>query len=547
MAGQQLNAVLHHIRQRAPAQAPCDRELLDRFLAGHDEAAFRTLVERHGAMVLGICRRVLRNAHDAEDATQATFLVLARKAASVRNRESVASFLHGVAFHVATNLKRDLARQSAREAFSVREATQADTANDASWREVQAVLDEELARLPEHYRCPLILCYLEGKTRDEAAGQLGWGLATLRGRLERGRERLRARLTRRGLTLSAALLATALTESSTPAALPPTLLRLTVKAGLLQAGGEGASARVSALAEGAIRALFAARMKAALVVLGLVLAASIGLGLGAWDRPRADQTHASNNNLHNPARPGGADEPNVAAGGLFPLLDHGHEPVEGARDTQEQLDDAVLPPPPERARTQDERVPLRFLDLQPYANQKLKESFGGRSKNHLAGLPPGEQVLVGTRFNIGEGLIQLRGRGTHNIEKVEGIKVGARFSRLSILHATQWGAPSCPNPEKKEAIVGHYMVHYADRHHETIPIVYGKDVRDWWYKDCMGPSRATVAWKGTNEDARASGATLRLYLTCWKNPEPAREVACIDFISTCPDVGPFCVAMTIEE
>src|SRR5262249_42690745 len=199
MAGRTPNAILQHIHKLVAAQttqALSDRNLLDRFLARRDEAAFAALVERHGAMVLGVCRRVLRNAHDAEDASQAAFLVLARKAATIRKQESLASWLHGVAYHIAANLKREAARRRAREA-SRQGALQADATVEICWREMQGLLDEELARLPERYRSPLILCYLEGKTRDEAAQQLGWSLATLRGRLERARERLRAGLSRR--------------------------------------------------------------------------------------------------------------------------------------------------------------------------------------------------------------------------------------------------------------------------------------------------------------------------------------------------------------
>ena len=534
MAGRTLETVLQPIRKLAAAQAAQalpDRALLDRFSAEHDEAAFAALLERHGAMVLGICRRVLRNGHDAEDASQATFLVLARKAATIQKKESVASWLHGVAFHVATNLKRDLARRSARET-PLLESAGADGASEASWREVQAMLDEELARLPEHYRCPLILCYLEGKTRDEAAAVLGWGLATLRGRLERGRERLRARLNRRGLTLSAALFAHALTESSASAALPAALVALTVKAALLRGanvgGAGGVSARVAALTEGALTTLSSGKAKGALAILGVVLAAGIGLGLLTLDKPGSEQTEATTRPLADLPR-GRSDEPKRLAAPL-PARIQGSEAKRAGRPDEQE----------EAGPREPQRVPQRFLDLQPHANQKLKEGFG-RPGNDLAGLPPGEQTLAGVKFNIGEGLILLTGRGKPGATKVEGIKVGTRFSRLAILHATQFQT-------EKGVRVGYYTVHYEDLTQETIPIVYGKDVSDWWYKACQGPSRAEVAWKGTNEDAtRTSGATLRLYLARWHNPQPARKVVSIDFASTNANVAPFCVAMTTEE
>src|SRR5262249_12430050 len=149
-----------------------------------------------------------RDTHDAEDAFQATFLVLARKASSIRKQASVSSWLYGVAYRVAMKAKVQLARMRRQDRQAVAR-TATDPAEDLTWREVQQVLDEELQRLPEKFQAPLLLCYLEGKTRDEAAQQLGWTEGMVKGRLERARELLRSRLARRGVTLSAGLLATA--------------------------------------------------------------------------------------------------------------------------------------------------------------------------------------------------------------------------------------------------------------------------------------------------------------------------------------------------
>jgi hypothetical protein len=187
------------------------------------------------------------------------------------------------------------------------------------------------------------------------------------------------------------------------------------------------------------------------------------------------------------------------------------------------------------------------LDLQPYANQKLKEGAShasGQQGNNLAALPTGEQTLAGVQWKIGPGLIQLSGRSaTDKPAKIEGIKVGMNLSKLHILHATQWTAGD-------DALVGTYTVHYEDKSQEKIPIVYGKDTSDWWYRDeSKIPSRAEVAWKGENEvAAKANGSRIRLYLATWKNPQPARKVASIDFASTNGgDAAPFCVALTAEE
>jgi RNA polymerase sigma factor (sigma-70 family) len=234
MAKQPLNGVLQHLRKVAAVHASrelSDGELLERFVGARDEAAVTVLIERHGPMVHGVCRRALPNFHDAEDACQATFLVLARRAASIRKKTSLSTWLHGVAYRVVANMKRDHARRKAREC-GVDAPAPKDPAAEVSWREVQAILDEELQGLPERYRAPLILCYLECLTRDEAAQRLGLSSTTLHGRLERARDLLRKCLTRRGLTLAAVMSAAALGEGVAQAALAS---RLVVCAGLFVA------------------------------------------------------------------------------------------------------------------------------------------------------------------------------------------------------------------------------------------------------------------------------------------------------------------------
>src|SRR5262249_46510385 len=154
-----------------------------------------------------VCRRVLASAGDADDAFQATFLVLVRKARSIAKRDSVASWLHGVAHRVALDARAAAARRRAHERRGAAMPTE-EMPPDGTRAEVRQVLDEELGRLPEKYRAPLVLCYLEGKTNDEAAGQLGCTRGTVAGRLSRARDLLRGRLARRGVTLTAAAVAT---------------------------------------------------------------------------------------------------------------------------------------------------------------------------------------------------------------------------------------------------------------------------------------------------------------------------------------------------
>jgi RNA polymerase sigma factor (sigma-70 family) len=275
MARAPSGILLRHLRQLAGVDGlagESDAQLVERFATHHDEAAFTILVKRHGPMVLGVCRRVLRDWQAADDVFQATFLVLARKASSIRKRESVGSWLHGVAQRLAVRAKETAARRQEREKRAAARSV-ASAAADAMWREVGAVLDEELNRLPERYRGPLLLCYLEGRTRDEAAQQLGLSLRTLKRCLERGRELLHIRLSRRGVTLSAGLCATALSQDIAAAAVPALLVDAVVKG----ARGGPLPGAATALAEGFLKSLGLARWKVAAV---LFLTVSLLAGLG---------------------------------------------------------------------------------------------------------------------------------------------------------------------------------------------------------------------------------------------------------------------------
>jgi RNA polymerase sigma factor (sigma-70 family) len=282
MVSQPMPAVLRHLHRLvtpAAAEHPPDRHLLDRFLACRDEAAFAALVRRHGAMVLGVARRLLHDAHAADDVFQATFLLLARKAGSVRNPQALGSWLYGVAYRVAVRA-RDAAASRRRREQREPALPPADPATEVTWRELGAVLDEELQRLPQRYRAPLVLCFLETRTQDEAAELLGCSKSTLRRRLEHGRELLRRRLLRRGVALSVGLLATILSQRPA-SAVPTALVEATVRAGLLSlarsAHAAAVSAKVAALVDGVSRATALSRLT---TVAAVVLAVAL-LGAGA--------------------------------------------------------------------------------------------------------------------------------------------------------------------------------------------------------------------------------------------------------------------------
>ncbi|MDY3554341.1 sigma-70 family RNA polymerase sigma factor [Gemmata sp. JC717] len=245
-----LSSLLGHVRglDSARGASATDAELLSGFAAHCDEAAFTTLVQRHGPMVLRVCRRVLRHEQDAEDAFQATFLTLARRAAAVRKGEALASWLHGVACRTAASARRAAARRRAHEERA-RPAPVTAPGDEFAWREVQSALDEEVQRLPEKYRAVFVPCCLEGESRAEVARQLGEKEGTVSSRLAEARNLLRRRLARRGITLSALLTAVAVTQGTGRGGVPAALARSTVRAaGMLARGaGAGVSHRVLTL------------------------------------------------------------------------------------------------------------------------------------------------------------------------------------------------------------------------------------------------------------------------------------------------------------
>jgi RNA polymerase sigma factor (sigma-70 family) len=295
--------LLRYLRRLAPPPDPAtDGALLERFVRCRDEGAFAELLARHGPMVLGVCRRTLGDAHAAEDAAQAAFLVLARRAAAVRPPERLAAWLYGVARHLALKCRRADARRRRREAQAVRRPSP-DPLAEVSARELLLLLDAEVARLPEAYRLPVLLCGLEGLSQDEAARRLGWTPGSVKGRLERGRARLHVRLARRGIALSVALAAAAVSQAGAGGG-AGAWVAPTVKAAALVAAGRAAagvvSAKVMALSEGMVRAMLRAKVifPAALLLLGLVGA---GAGLFALrapaqglkrEQPAADATPA---------------------------------------------------------------------------------------------------------------------------------------------------------------------------------------------------------------------------------------------------------------
>jgi RNA polymerase sigma factor (sigma-70 family) len=280
MSAVPLSQVVRRLRGRLAAReavALTDADLWERYVRERDEAAFEALVRTHGPMVLGLCRRILRNEQDAEDAFQATFLVLVRKAASLRSPRTLANWLHGVARRTALEARNAAAKRRAKEAAVLPRTMTADD----PWDDLRPALDQELVRLPEKYRIAVVLCDLEGKTRIEVARQLGWAEGTVASRLARGRGILAKRLARRGF--AGALVAAALVGGAAPACVPSALVVSTVAVASASAARAAAasgvlSGTVAALTEGVLKSMLLTKLKSALAVFLIIGVATLSAG-----------------------------------------------------------------------------------------------------------------------------------------------------------------------------------------------------------------------------------------------------------------------------
>ncbi len=266
-----LHGVLDYLRKlTAPARPHdlSDTELLERFRLRREEAAFTLLVQRHGPMVLNVCRRILGDVHQAEDAFQATFLILVRKAGTIRRQQSLGGWLHRVASHLALRTRAQTVRRQSCERQFLALATQDDGCDTLATAELRTALDQEIARLPDKYRMPLVLCYLSDKTHEQAAVELGWPKSSVTARLARARELLQRRLQHRGFTVPAGLLAALLTEQSANAALPSLLTLSTVRLAMQALTGETLEATsAAALASSFIKGTSALKLGAMLTLL----------------------------------------------------------------------------------------------------------------------------------------------------------------------------------------------------------------------------------------------------------------------------------------
>lgn len=279
-----LNNVLRQIRRlvaRPNRVEQSDEELLERFVVSREEEAFASLVRRHGPMVLGVCLRLLRNRHDAEDAFQATFLTLVRKGSTIRQRGALASWLYRVAFRISLRLKARAEKRSTSESLGDA-AVELDPATEASWHELRPLLDAELQELPAKYRAPMILCYLEGRTYEQVAIELGCPKGTVAIRLLRAREMLKRRLIRRGLVAAAGIVTTHSLLPGASAAVPAGLATTTTSIAVNLAGGAtlaaAAPAGVAALVQEVGRTWIQQKLNAVYTTAACICLSSLGVG-----------------------------------------------------------------------------------------------------------------------------------------------------------------------------------------------------------------------------------------------------------------------------
>ena len=420
--------------------------------------------------------------------------------------------------------------------------------DDLTWREVRAALHEELTRLPERYRVALVLCYLESKTQDQAAAQLGLAKSTLKVRLERGKALLRARLVRQGLCPTILLVAANSLAPVASACLRPSFISATVKAACLSGAAQAPpgviSAKVAALAEGVMRAMFVTKIRLAVGLLTLVTTIGIcGLAFlpgGTVAKAQAPplsaraETAVDNRDIERLIKQLGSDEFEEREAASKALKKVGKPALKALHEAATENADAEI-----RSRADALILAIRdslihSIDLGPHINQKLNERFHNyRDGNDLATLPNGRQNFAGIAFTVGGGVVQL---GGEKPAKVAGIKVGAKAVKLHFLHACGFSGSVPLNTR-----IGKYVVHYDDKSTEEIEIVYGKDVVDWWVQPGVSdPTRSKVAWEGQN-----AFSAIKLFLTTWENPKPEKRIVTLDYVA----IGgtPFCVAISAEN
>jgi RNA polymerase sigma factor (sigma-70 family) len=417
-----------------------DEQLLARFVDSErdtGELAFAELVARHGPMVLRVCRMILRDAHDAEDAFQATFLVLARRSRSIRERGSAASWLHGVARRVALSARSAAARRRAHERRAAEMPMP--SSDDAGWNDLGDVLHQEIERLPEKYRKAIVLCELEGLTEGQAAQRLEWPIGTVRTRLRRGRERLRSGLLRRGVAPTAVLLGAVGSSDAASRSVPDLLARSTIEAVVQPAATKSVPAAVSALTAAVCRAMFLTKLTIPLVALLAVGTASLMAVqtltfTRAKLKPIGSATGTTSARVPaEPAVPIASSPPNLQVSPpTVEILAKLQEPLDMVFPRETPLDDVlkyITRATKYGDRPSDPGIPI-YVD--PFGLQEAKKSLKSTVTINVTGVPlkvtlPRVLAQLGLAYLVGDGVLLIS--SSSRIDAEQARKVALTWDR----------------------------------------------------------------------------------------------------------------------
>lgn len=429
-----------------------DCELVERYLAQGDERVFEVLVRTHGPMVYRVCLRVLHQQQDAEDAFQATFLLLAQNLKCVRKLPSLSAWLHSVARRVALRAKMRLQASQNRECSVVPAGTK--LADDLAWREVRTILDEEVSKLPDKWRIPLVLYYLEERTQEEAAAQLRWSTSTIRRRLDEAREALGLRLKRRGVSLSAALSAILLSDAMIEASLPPRLFSSTLEVLTAVAAGRtvvvgAASARVALFSQGVLRTMSTSKLHAAIATVLIVSFAATCVSFLAGDR--SVSAHAG--------QPPVADKP------ADPLAKEPNEPFTAwGKEINGMQAGLGFRPGEQRAYTHGETVTL-VVRVRNVSKEDVKFQY---LKEHFMEMPP--TVTGGVGKTIRAGGVTLFGRLAHvpvDVSLAPGKEIELHDLKLKLGPASEGGSVTEVSPDSLHG-KGKFQIQYEQLAHASI-------------------------------------------------------------------------------
>ena len=518
-----------------------DSELLGQFTRTESEAVFAEIVHRHIGLVHSVALRHTDNPGHAQEITQAVFIILARKAASLGRKTVLSGWLYHTARLTAANYRRAEQRRVRREQEAYMQSTLQESPANEVWREIAPLLDDAMARLGTTDRDAVVLRYFENKSLAEVGRAMGVEERAAQKRVARALEKLRSFFSRRGITLSAALLAGAVSANSVQAA--PAGLAATIA--VTATNGGAISAALTTLVKGTIEMMTWLKLKFAIGV-GVVTILAGGTATVVVGKLLVTQASAQTAQNQQYVRPG---IQNSMPKERFEYLKAKVWPEE-RRVERERI---------EARQKKNETVNAVTIDLKPYINTKRNESAAspiGLDEDTLEELPAGTNIYAGVPFDV-EGSIQLMGEGMTRYAKtyptnVNDIQINRACKKLHLLHGSNW-----TYLDAFGKTVAKLVLHYADGSTNETNMVAGDQVFDWWYplfKTSLNPRNfrpapgTERAWTGSNPFIRRvwPGESLILYKSTFDNPRPGVAITSMDYVSTMTLTAPFLVALTVE-